>query len=84
MFGYSSREIVGKPIDLLTPEYRTGEAQAVLARIRAGQPVVHLETNRVQKGGTVVPVSLTISPIRDHAGTVVGASVIARDMSQPK
>jgi PAS domain S-box-containing protein len=84
MFGYSSREIVGKPIDLLTPEDRTGEAQAVLARISAGQPVEHLETNRVRKGGTVVPVSLTISPIRDHAGTVVGASVIARDMSQPK
>jgi PAS domain S-box-containing protein len=82
MFGYSSAEIVGKSIDLLTPEDRAGEAEAVLARVKAGQPVEHLETLRVRKGGTPVPVSLTVSPIHDADGAVIGASVIARDRTE--
>ena len=57
---------------------------AILARIRAGQPVEHLETTRVRKDGTVFPVSLTVSPIRDADGAVVGASAIARDVTEQR
>src|SRR5665811_704853 len=82
MFGYSSKEIVGKPIDLLSPEDRAGEMVSILAKISAGRPVDNFETVRVRKDGTVFPVSLTVSPIRDADGAVVGASVIARDMTE--
>ena len=82
MYGYSSEEIIGKPADFLIPEDRAGEIKAVLAKIRAGRPVEHLETKRVRKDGTVFPVSLTVSPIRDADGTVVGASVIHRDLTE--
>ncbi|HZX98518.1 MAG TPA: PAS domain S-box protein [Dermatophilaceae bacterium] len=82
MFGYSSKEIVGKPIDLLSPEDRAGEMVSILAKISAGRPVDNFETVRVRKDGAVFPVSLTVSPIRDADGAVVGASVIARDMTE--
>jgi len=81
MFGYSSKEIVGKPIDLLSPEDRGGEMISILAKISAGRPVDNFETIRVRKDGTVFPVSLTVSPIRGADGEVVGASVFARDMT---
>jgi len=84
MFGYSSAEIVGKPIDLLTPEDRAGERISIVAKISAGHPVENFETIRIRKDGTVFPVSLTTSPIRDDKGTVVGASVIYRDVSELK
>jgi len=84
MFGYSSVEIVGKAINVLTPEDRAGERISVLAKISAGHPVENLETIRIRKDGTVFPVSLTTSPIRDEKGTVVGASVIYRDVSELK
>jgi len=82
MFGYSSQEIVGQSTDLLIPQDRLNEAGAVVARVRAGQAVAHMETTRVRKDGTVFPVSLTLSPIRDGHGAVVGASVIYRDMTE--
>ena len=81
MFGYSSEQIVGKSARLLTPEDRNEQAEAVMASIRNGQPVEHLETTRVRKDGTMLPVSVTISPIRDPGGMIVGASVIHRDMT---
>src|SRR5674476_297330 len=84
MFGYSSQEIVGKPIDLLVPKDRAGEMISVLAQISAGRPVKHCATTRIRKDGTLFPVSLTISPIRDENGTVVSASVIYRDVSELK
>jgi PAS domain S-box-containing protein len=84
MFGYSSAEIVGQPIDLLSPKDRAGETISLLAKISAGRPVEHLETKRVRKDGTVITVSLTISPICDEDGTVVGASVICRDVTELK
>jgi len=84
MYGYSSEEIVGKPINLLIPEDRTGEIEAILARISAGRPVEHLETIRVRRDGTVFPVSLTVSPICGADGAVVGASVISRDLTEQK
>ena len=68
MLGYSSEEIVGKSIEFLVPEDRTGEMNAILARIRAGQLVERFETIRVRKDGTVFPVSLSVSPIHDAGG----------------
>src|ERR1035437_2277978 len=84
MFGYSSEEIIGKPATLLIPHDRVGEAEALMAEVSAGQLVQHLETHRVRKNGTVFPVSITLSPIRDAHGVVVGASVIGRDVSELK
>jgi len=84
MYGYSSEEIVGKPIDLLIPEDRTGEIEAILAKISAGLPVEHLETIRVRRDGTAFPVSLSVSPIRDAEGTIIGTSVIHRDVTEHK
>ena len=82
MFGYSSKEIIGVSVDILIPTDRLAEAGAVVARIKAGQSVEHVETTRVRKDGTVFPVSLTVSPIRAEDGAIVGASVIFRDMTQ--
>jgi len=84
MFGYSSEEIVGKSADILIPEDRAGENKAIVTKARDGQPVEDLETTRIRKDGTVFPVSLSISPIRDTDGTVVGASVICRDLTALK
>jgi PAS domain S-box-containing protein len=81
MFGYTSQEIVGKPVDLIVPQGRAEEMTSILAKIRAGRPVSDFETFRVRKDGTVFPVSLTVSPIRDDDAKVVGASVIAHDMT---
>jgi len=82
MYGHSSEEIVGKPIDLLSPPGRIGEMHGILGKIKAGRRVEHLQTIRVRKDGTVFPVSLTVSPIRGADGTVVGASTIARDLTE--
>ncbi|MEP7193871.1 MAG: PAS domain S-box protein [Actinomycetota bacterium] len=84
MYGYSSEEMLGTSIDQLSPEGRTGEIIAILARIRAGLNVDPFETVRVRKDGTVFPVLLTISPVRDADGAVVGASTITRDKTQEK
>jgi len=84
MFGYSSEEIVGKPIDLLVPENRAGETISILAKISAGRSVDDFETIRIRKDGTAITVSLTISPIRDEKRAVVGASVICREMTELK
>jgi PAS domain S-box-containing protein len=84
MFGYSTREIVGKPIGLLCPEDGAGEMISILAKISAGRPVDDYETNRARKDGTLFPVSLTISPICDEGGRVVSASEICRDQSEMK
>src|ERR1035438_1480926 len=84
MYGYSSEEMLGQSIDRLSPDGRTGEIEALLAQIKAGQHVEHLETIRVRKDGTVFPISLSVSPICDPDGAVVGASSIARDVTQQK
>ena len=84
MYGYSSEEMLGTSIDQLSPVGRTGEIISILARIKAGQDVEHFETFRVRKDGAVLPVLLTVSPIRDAGGAVVGASTITRDMTQEK
>jgi len=84
MFGYTSRQIVGKHIGLIVPEDQAGEMISILAKISAGRPVDNFETIRVRKDTTVFPVSLTISPIRDDNGAVVAASVICRDITELK
>jgi PAS domain S-box-containing protein len=84
MYGYYSAEAIGKPAALLTPKDRVGEIEAVLEQIKAGRHVEHLETKRVRKDGRVFPVSLTVSPIRDEDGAVVGASSITRDVTEAR
>ena len=84
LFGYSAEEVIGKPITVLIPQERLGEEVEILEQIRRGQPVEHYETIRRRKDGSEVPVSLTISPVKDDAGQVIGASKIARDISRRK
>ena len=84
MFGYTAEEIIGSSIRLIIPAERQSEEDTVLASIRAGRRVEHFETVRKARNGRLVPISLTISPILDGNGTVVGASKIARDISDRK
>jgi PAS domain S-box-containing protein len=81
MFGYSAEEMIGQSIRVILPPDRQHEEDHVLARIGAGDRVEHFETQRVGKDGAIIDVSLSISPIRDREGRVVGASKIARDIS---
>jgi PAS domain S-box-containing protein len=82
VFGYSAAEIVGQPILMLIPDERRDEEDRVLAAIRQGKSIEHYETTRIRKGGRPIGVSVTVSPIRDHQGRIIGASKIARDMSE--
>lgn len=84
MFGYSSEEMVGQPILRLIPEELHYEEAEILQKLRAGERVDHYETTRRKKNGENVEVSVTISPITDEAGRVIGASKIARDISDRK
>ena len=84
MFGYTAAEAIGRSIRMIIPADRQSEEDTVLRRIRAGQAVAHFETIRQRKDGTLIPISLTVSPIHDEAGIVVGASKIARDISDRK
>ncbi|MBM3547090.1 MAG: PAS domain S-box protein [Alphaproteobacteria bacterium] len=82
LFGYSAAHIVGKHISILIPEDRQDEEPGIIERIRRGERVDHYETMRRRKDGTLLDISLTVSPIRDAGGKVIGASKIARDISQ--
>ena len=84
MYGYSREEVIGRSIHLISPPDRTGEIDTTLASLGTGEPVKHLETIRYRKDRTAFPVSLTISPIRDEDGEVVGAFSIARDVSEQR
>ena len=84
LFGYTAQEAVGKSVTLLIPPERFEEEPAILERIRRGEPVDHYETVRRRKDGTLIDVSLTVSPIVDSQGQVVGASKIARDITERK
>jgi PAS domain S-box-containing protein len=81
LYGYAEPEVLNKPISILVPEDRPNEVSEYLEAVRYGERVEHLETVRVRKGGQPVEVSLTVSPIQDSRGEVVGASVVARDIS---
>ena len=82
VFGYTAGEMIGQSITKLIPTDRLSEETEVLTRIRAGESVDHFETIRRHKNGTLIPISLTVSPIRAPDGTIVGASKIARDITE--
>ena len=84
MFGYTAQEMVGQSIAKLFPAGRLDEEAQILARLQQGERVDHFETQRQRKDGKLIDVSLTISPIRNVEGAIVGASKIARDITEQK
>jgi PAS domain S-box-containing protein len=84
LFGHSAAEALGRPVAMLAPPDRVDEMPALLARIRHGERVEHFDTVRRAKNGRLVPISLTVSPIKDEDGKIIGASKIARDISERK
>jgi PAS domain S-box-containing protein len=84
IFGYRTEEIVGQPMRRLLPEDRQGEEDLILARLRRGERIDHFETVRRDKAGRLLEVSITISPLRDAQGSMIGASTIARDITARK
>jgi PAS domain S-box-containing protein len=84
IFGYMAEEVVGKPTILLVPLERHQEEDLILGRVRWGERVDHYETIRRRKDGSLLDISLTISPVRDANGKIVGASKIARDIGERK
>ncbi len=84
VFGYAAAEVVGKPMSMLFPPERLGEEDEILSRIQRGERVEHFETVRLCKDGKSIDVSVTISAVRDAAGAIVGASKIARDITERK
>ncbi|KKZ83540.1 histidine kinase [Rhizobium phaseoli] len=84
IFGYTADEVIGQPVTIIIPNDRLDEEPAILSRIQAGERVGHFETVRRCKDGKLIDISLTISPIRDASGEIVGASKIARDISERK
>ncbi|HWB60570.1 MAG TPA: PAS domain S-box protein, partial [Chthoniobacteraceae bacterium] len=84
LFGYGAAEAIGRPILFLIPPDRAEEERSIIAKVAAGEHVEHYETVRLRKDGSPVQVSITVSPIRDAAGRIVGASKIARDIGDRK
>jgi PAS domain S-box-containing protein len=84
MFGYKAEEIIGQSILMIIPDDRRAEEDFVLGRVRSGKSVDHFETVRRRKDGTLLDISLTVSPVRDSSGTIIGASKIARDITERK
>jgi PAS domain S-box-containing protein len=84
IFGFTSEEAVGKSIQIIIPDDRRAEELEVLAKVSSGEGVDHYETVRRRKDGTLIDISLTVSPIRDSKGTIVGASKVARDITERK
>src|ERR1044072_7111683 len=84
MFGYTAEEIIGQSILRLIPVERQAEEGEILTRLRAGKRIHHYETVRRKKDGTLTDVSLTISPIRNQAGHIIGASKIIREITERK
>jgi PAS domain S-box-containing protein len=84
MFGYTADEAIGQSIRMIIPPDRQSEEDTILHNIRSGRPVTHFETLRQRKDGSLIPISLTVSPVRDEHGAIIGASKIARDISDRK
>ena len=82
LYGYAPSEMVGRPVSVLAPPDRQDEVPEILERVRRGERVEHFETLRVRKDGTLVAVSLNVSPITDGAGKTLGVSTIARDVTE--
>lgn len=84
LFGYTAEQIIGEPVYKLIPQDRYNEEAMILSRLRNGERLEHYETVRQTRDGRLIDVSLTISPIRDSRGNIIGASQIARDISEQK
>jgi PAS domain S-box-containing protein len=84
IFGYAREEALGRPITMLLPPERQAEEAHILATLRRGERIEHFDTVRVRKDGTAIPVWISVSPIKDATGRVVGAAKIARDVSERK
>ena len=84
MFGYTPEEVLGKPVTILIPEDHLDEEPEILQRVRRGERVHHYETIRRRKDGTLINVSLSVSPLKDSSGRIIGASKIARDITRQK
>ena len=84
LFGYSADEVIGKSVTLLIPAERHDEEPKILERIRRGEPIENYETVRLRKDGSLIDISLSVSPIKDAGGKVIGASKIARDITERK
>ena len=84
LFGYKAEEIIGQPVTLIIPPELHGDEPKILGKIRAGERIEHFQTVRVRKDGRLIDVSLTVSPIRDEKGNIVGAAKIVRDVTRQK
>lgn len=84
LYGYSAEEVVGRPISVLVPPDRPDEVPTILEKLKGGGRVAQFETRRLKKNGELIDVSLTISPVKNSAGVITGASTIARDISAAK
>jgi PAS domain S-box-containing protein len=84
LFGFSAEEAVGRPVTIIIPRDRLDEEPAIIEKIHRGERIHHFETVRQRKDGSLIDISLTISPIRNSRGTIVGASKIARDITELK
>jgi PAS domain S-box-containing protein len=84
LYGYTATEAIGQPIGILVPPGSEDEVPAIMERIRRGEKVDHYETKRRRKDGTIIDVSVTVSPIKTHAGELIGASAVARDITERK
>lgn len=81
VYGYSAEEVLGQPVSILAPPERFNEEPALLERIRRGEYIEHYETVRRRKDGVLIDISLTVSPVRDRQGRIIGASKVARDIT---
>jgi PAS domain S-box-containing protein len=84
LFGYLAEEVIGKPVKVLIPPDRHNEEPAILERIKRGECVEHYETVRRHKDGSSIDISLTVSPVKNIDGKIIGASKIARDITERK
>jgi PAS domain S-box-containing protein len=84
IFGYTAEEAIGRPITILIPENRQSEEREILTRIRRGERIDHFETIRQRKHGSLITVSLSVSPVKNAEGKIVGASKVARDITEQK
>jgi PAS domain S-box-containing protein len=82
MYGYTPDEAIGQPMAMLCPPERSGEVSEILVKVRSGERISHYETMRQRKDGTVFPVSVSVSPVIDEYGAMIGAASIARDMTE--
>jgi PAS domain S-box-containing protein len=84
VYGYKMEEVIGKPVSMLAPQDHPDEVPQIIEKIKHGENIVYFDTKRVRKDGTIIDVSLTVSPIKDLDGRVIGAATIARDITESK